>query len=185
MVDNPDNYPDLLLATALEQLSHDGPSSEDADGPESVTESGRHPQEGPIPTTTGSSDSDHVDASNNLVGTMFSNCHRMNGLDGAMGLFFAFADLSVRAEGRYRLRFELYDLSRADSDDDEPHRLAVVVSNAFSAVGPKKFAGMTEATELSKHLAQQGIKLPVRGETKKGSGRRGGGGGAGVGDADD
>lgn len=39
-----------------------------------------------------------------LVGTIVSNMHRLRGLDGNMGYFFIFPDLSVRQEGMYRLR---------------------------------------------------------------------------------
>lgn len=39
-----------------------------------------------------------------LVGTIVSNMHKLKGLDGNVGYFFVFPDLSVRQEGSYRLR---------------------------------------------------------------------------------
>ncbi|KAJ3213527.1 hypothetical protein HDU67_002813, partial [Dinochytrium kinnereticum] len=45
-----------------------------------------------------------------IMGTLTSQCHVLVDLEGRMGCFFVFPEVSVRSSGGYRLRFELYDL---------------------------------------------------------------------------
>ncbi|KXH36069.1 hypothetical protein CSIM01_13613 [Colletotrichum simmondsii] len=88
--------------------------------------------------------------------------------------YFLFPDLSVRHEGRYVLAFHLYeDVKRAedrepggdaDDEDENPcfqYRMAVksVPFNVFSA---KKFPGLTESTNLSKTISEQGCRVRIR-----------------------
>ncbi|KAL7752225.1 hypothetical protein RI367_002270 [Sorochytrium milnesiophthora] len=49
--------------------------------------------------------------------------------------------------------------------------LVSVFSEIFTAYPAKRFPGMTESTELSKCLAQQGVKIPTRHEARKSSRR--------------
>lgn len=47
----------------------------------------------------------------NLMGGLVSNAYPLTDPDGEPGIFFIFQDLSVRTEGRFRLKFRLMDLS--------------------------------------------------------------------------
>ena len=44
--------------------------------------------------------------------------------------------------------------------------LAYVYSDKFQVYSAKKFPGVIESTSLSKVFAQQGIKIPIRKDTK-------------------
>ncbi|RKP13600.1 velvet factor, partial [Piptocephalis cylindrospora] len=73
------------------------------------------------------------------------------------GCFFIFPDLSVRTEGRYRLRFVLAQLCVMS------HIIqAECLSDPFTVYAAKKFPGMTDSTELTKCFARQGVKVMVR-----------------------
>ena len=50
----------------------------------------------------------------NLVGAIQSSANRVRDLHGTMGIYFVFADLSVRTEGSYTLRLLLTDLGGKD-----------------------------------------------------------------------
>ncbi|GKT57381.1 sexual development activator [Colletotrichum tofieldiae] len=88
--------------------------------------------------------------------------------------YFLFPDLSVRHEGRYVLAFHLYEDIKQEEDRDPEgdaadealnpafmYRLAVksVPFNVFSA---KKFPGLTESTNLSKTISEQGCRVRIR-----------------------
>ncbi|ORZ40397.1 velvet factor [Catenaria anguillulae PL171] len=123
-----------------------------------------------------------------LMGSLVASCHRVMGMDGETGLFFAFQDISLRYEGNFRLQFRLFnlaDVADADGEDgggeggeaeqDELASapvLATVMTDVFTAYSAKKFPGMLESTEVSKHFANQGIKLPTRSEPRRGQAKR-------------
>ena len=46
--------------------------------------------------------------------------------------------------------------------------LATAFSEPFSVYSAKKFPGVLESTELSKHFALQGVKIPIRKDSSKG-----------------
>ncbi|CAZ83608.1 unnamed protein product [Tuber melanosporum] len=86
--------------------------------------------------------------------------------------YFIFPDLSVRHEGKYRLRFALYEETKeeegypAPQDPLEPreyctHRLDVK-SRAFTVFSAKKFPGLAENTALSRIVAEQGCRVRIR-----------------------
>lgn len=85
--------------------------------------------------------------------------------------YFIFPDLSVRHEGKYRLRFALYEETKEEiypppSDSLEPrewatHRLDVK-SKAFTVFSAKKFPGLAESTALSRIVAEQGCRVRIR-----------------------
>lgn len=47
----------------------------------------------------------------NFLGALVSNAYQLTDANGEPGVFFIFQDLSVRTEGRFRLKFILMDLS--------------------------------------------------------------------------
>jgi hypothetical protein len=113
-----------------------------------------------------------------MMGNIFANATLLEDDKGRRGLFYIFPDLSIRVEGRYRLKF---DLLRLVLPPDQPavdnHRIAAEsLSDVFVVYAAKKFPGMMESTELTKAIARQGIKISVRGEPR---GRREGKGNTG------
>ncbi|GAA6020361.1 hypothetical protein JCM11491_000325 [Sporobolomyces phaffii] len=77
---------------------------------------------------------------------------------------FVFPDLSVRTEGRWRFKMSLFEIVEngvifCDS----------VVTDVFQVYSSKRFPGMRQSTELSRSLAQQGLKLRIRRPEPNGS----------------
>lgn len=46
----------------------------------------------------------------NLVGSSVSSATKLYDLDGKLGIYFIFQDVSLRTEGRFRLKFSLVDV---------------------------------------------------------------------------
>jgi hypothetical protein len=99
--------------------------------------------------------------------------------------YFLFPDLSVRHEGWYRLSFNLYEATKdaEDFDVDRPAQnadLEVVTPNPapkaqdsmawrlevkstpFQVYSAKKFPGLSESTEMSRIVADQGCRVRIR-----------------------
>ena len=101
--------------------------------------------------------------------------------------YFIFPDLSVRHEGKYRLSFNLFeevkeakdaDAETATSNSDHPngqllksspmapqayvHFRLEVKSEPFVVYSAKKFPGLTESTQLSRVVAEQGCRVRIR-----------------------
>jgi len=123
----------------------------------------------------------------NLIGSASSSAFRLVDDKGKVGLWFVLQDLSVRTEGWFRLKMNLFNLAEfVVSDDgnkanssnvkllDEAPCLATAFSQPFKVFSAKKFPGVIETTNLSRQFAKQGIKIPIRkdGNSKK---RKGGG----------
>ncbi|CAI2169579.1 18987_t:CDS:2 [Funneliformis geosporum] len=100
----------------------------------------------------------------NLMGHCTSSAYVLTDDLGQQGIYFIFQDLSVRTEGSFTLKFSFCDvkglLTRRGSVAAE------VYSGPFKVYTAKKFPGMTESTELSKAFAKQGIKIPIRKDTR-------------------
>ena len=96
--------------------------------------------------------------------------------------YFIFSDLSVRHEGWFRLRFSLLEQVKLPEDADPERPLAVVqdpasaaariqkgmtnrmevVSYPFQVYSAKKFPGLSESTQLSRCVAEQGCRVRIR-----------------------
>lgn len=98
--------------------------------------------------------------------------------------YFVFPDLSVRHEGKYRLSFNLYeevkDLKDADAGpagtssevaeikhapmapQKHVHYRLEVKSMPFSVFSAKRFPGLTESTNISRIVAEQGCRVRIR-----------------------
>ncbi|KAJ2000881.1 hypothetical protein GGI04_003969 [Coemansia thaxteri] len=105
-----------------------------------------------------------LEIENNLLGDYSASSSIVENNEGERGCYFVFPNLSIRLEGRYRLRFTLIKLP---SMFDEYHPMmpaciASVFSEAFDVFSIKTFPGMIESTLLSRTLAQQGLKIPIR-----------------------
>lgn len=86
--------------------------------------------------------------------------------------YFIFPDLSVRHEGKYRLRFSLYEETKDRDEMPQPthegaprefaaHRIEVK-SKPFTVFSAKKFPGLAESTALSRIVAEQGCRVRIR-----------------------
>ncbi|KAJ3213526.1 hypothetical protein HDU67_002812 [Dinochytrium kinnereticum] len=95
-----------------------------------------------------------------IMGSLVAGCNVLVDLGGEIGAFFVFSDLAVRASGAFRLKFDLFDVSRACVDGSQA--LASTISEVFHVYSPKAFPGMADSTPLTKWFAKQGIKLFVR-----------------------
>ena len=138
-----------------------------------------------------------TEPSKNLIGACHTSLQPLVGLDGKVGLFFVFQDLSVRTEGWFRLKCTLFALGDLGLEgimpqEDQVHKglflegpcLASCFTKPFKVFSAKKFPGVVETTEWSEHLAKQGIKIPIRKPDKAKNGSGGVGGEYGEGDDD-
>lgn len=94
-----------------------------------------------------------------LAGTVVSSLHKLKDIDNNDGGFFVFGDISVRAEGRYRLRFSLFEIVR-----DEVVHIQSTISDVFTVYSSKTFPGMSESTFLSRSFSDQGVRIRIRKE---------------------
>ncbi|KAJ2654974.1 hypothetical protein IWW48_005791 [Coemansia sp. RSA 1200] len=110
-----------------------------------------------------------VCAVRNLIGASVATGAKLHGMDGSLGIFFVFPDLSIRKDGEYRFRFSFFDLQSETGDlmrTSAPIK-ARAFSEPFRVYSAKQFPGMIDSTALSKHFAKQGVKIPVRKESGK------------------
>lgn len=131
----------------------------------------------------------------NLIGSLTASAFRLRDDKKEMGIWFILQDLSVRTEGKFRLKFSFFNLAtyrsllesslmvRSPSEAGEQRRgnvslhrgaskcLATILSDVFQVSSAKKFPGMFDSTDLSKAFARQGIRIPVRGEGQARNGR--------------
>lgn len=96
-----------------------------------------------------------------LAGTTITSLtHVRNPLPGKF--LFIFNDLSIRQEGKYRLKFRMYEVV---SDECEVRFRAETISSIITAYSPKNFPGLGTSSDLIKEIAQQGHKVRVRKES--------------------
>ncbi|KAG0202376.1 hypothetical protein BGX28_005067 [Mortierella sp. GBA30] len=105
-------------------------------------------------------------ASRNLTGSTGASGDLLRDLAGNLGIFFAFPDLSVRTEGTYTLKFSFTMLPEPPVMTSSVH--ATVFSEPFEIYPAKRFPGMNKSTALSKKLFDQGVRIPLRKETRVG-----------------
>lgn len=96
-----------------------------------------------------------------LAGTTITSLtHVRNPLPGKF--LFIFNDLSIRQEGKYRLKFRMYEVL---SDQGLVLFRAETVSSIITAYSPKNFPGLGTSSDLIKEIAQQGHRVRVRKES--------------------
>ncbi|KJZ73757.1 hypothetical protein HIM_06875 [Hirsutella minnesotensis 3608] len=99
--------------------------------------------------------------SNYLVGSLVSSIHRLRDTDNVEGGFFVFGDLSVKREGRFRLRFTLYERDQSTSTPSF-YYVSELVTNVFTVFSTKLFPGMADSTQLTRTFSNQGVKVRLR-----------------------
>ncbi|KAF9923461.1 hypothetical protein FBU30_006498 [Linnemannia zychae] len=92
-----------------------------------------------------------------LAGTVVSSLNRLKDVDNSDGGFFVFGDISARIEGRFRLRFTLFELV-----EGQVVHVMSIVSNPVIVHSSKTFPGMCESTFLSRSFSDQGVRIRIR-----------------------
>lgn len=108
-----------------------------------------------------SPDKDQELPSNYLVGSLVSSIHRLRDTDNVEGGFFVFGDLSVKREGRFRLRFTLYERDESSSSPSF-YFVSELITNVFTVFSTKLFPGMADSTQLTRTFSNQGVKVRLR-----------------------
>ncbi|KAF4123344.1 Velvet factor [Geosmithia morbida] len=118
--------------------------------------------------------------SRNLIGSVAASAFCLVDTRGREGIWFVLQDLSVRLEGKYKLKFSFVNISRPGPGTGLRDRPATMInrgrtpilascfSESFQVFSAKKFPGVCESTPLSKTFAGQGIKIPIRKDGGKG-----------------
>ncbi|KAG0284071.1 hypothetical protein BGZ96_011550 [Linnemannia gamsii] len=105
-----------------------------------------------------------------LMGALVASPTLLHNEHNQMGWYFSFADLSVRTEGVYTLKFSLMQFANFEFDEKGGNHASMLIaeetSEPFTVYSAKKFPGMTESTELSKAFARQGLKIPIRNDLR-------------------
>ncbi|KAJ3216946.1 hypothetical protein HK099_005672 [Clydaea vesicula] len=84
---------------------------------------------------------------------------------GRTGTFFVFDDVSIRYQGRYRLKFKFYDIESGNELDclmPKAYVLSEMFSQEFVALTAREFPGMLKSAEITKHFKTQGLRLSIR-----------------------
>ncbi|KAL5601029.1 hypothetical protein BROUX41_005858 [Berkeleyomyces rouxiae] len=105
--------------------------------------------------------------STSIVGSLASSLHKLKDTDNSDGGFFIFPDLSVKAEGKFRLRFSLFEFQGAVCS-----HIAAVTSDVFTVWPAKTFPGMTESTFLTRSFSDQGVRLRLRKDSRASTSRK-------------
>ncbi|KAK3810442.1 MAG: velvet factor-domain-containing protein [Linnemannia elongata] len=92
-----------------------------------------------------------------LAGTVVSSLNRLKDVDNSDGGFFVFGDMSARIEGRFRLRFTLFELV-----EGQVVHVMSIASNPVTVHSSKTFPGMCESTFLSRSFSDQGVRIRIR-----------------------
>ncbi|KAI7082683.1 hypothetical protein KC356_g8187 [Hortaea werneckii] len=104
----------------------------------------------------------------NLIGSLTVNASKLEDPEKKPGFWFVLQDLSVRTEGFFRLKMNFIDVGDgALLNKGRAPVLAWTFSDKFQVYSAKKFPGVIESTPLSKCFAAQGIKIPIRKDTKE------------------
>lgn len=114
-----------------------------------------------------------------LVGPLSSNACRLLDEHRRPGIFFLFQDLSVRTEGKFRLRLRLMNVGDSATPGLGATRVHTAVSpvlaqaftETFTVYSAKRFPGVPDTTPLSIAFGNQGQKLPLRNRHGTGSGQ--------------
>ena len=115
-----------------------------------------------------------------IVGVTTSTMHRItlpntpewHRTSGQLTGVFAFTDLSIRQEGAYRLKFDLFELVNG-----EAVFRTLIYSDEFKVYPAKSFPGMAQSTDFTDVLKKHGIRVrvskSVRNNGKKDAGNMG------------
>lgn len=100
-----------------------------------------------------------------LVGSTFVQPCKID-WRGEKTLMFVFADLAVKAEGTFILRYRVFDIFSKPASQDDLTIQAECYGGPFRVYSTKEFPGLQASTELTKHIARYGVRLNIR-ETER------------------
>ncbi|KAF8635672.1 hypothetical protein AX15_000298 [Amanita polypyramis BW_CC] len=86
---------------------------------------------------------------------------------GRKSLMFVFADLAVKTEGYFILRYRVFDIFSTPIDHTERAIQAECYGGVFRVYSTKEFPGLQASTELTKQLARWGVRLNIREAERK------------------
>lgn len=109
-------------------------------------------------TSSDSDDSMGDVPTRNLIGSTVLNAFKLLSDTHHRGIWFILGDLSVRIEGDFRLLFKLVNLANNTTTRK--------FSNEFKVYSAKKFPGVVDSMPLGRVFASQGVKIPIRRETR-------------------
>ncbi|EIM20556.1 hypothetical protein WALSEDRAFT_58065 [Wallemia mellicola CBS 633.66] len=95
------------------------------------------------------------------TGNVTSSIYCLRDLDLTEVLVAVFPDVSVRVEGRFRLKFSLFEIQ------NKTYHRKSLFSDPFTVFSAKRFPGMDQSTELSQCLANQGLKIRIRRDNRR------------------
>ncbi|KAG9029377.1 hypothetical protein FRB95_005384 [Tulasnella sp. JGI-2019a] len=123
------------------------------------------------------SDEETAQLTMQIFGNTFVAAGQILDMTGQSVIIFVFADLSVRLEGRFALRYRFLNLvSRVDGSEGIPIA-AELYGGPFTVYSTKEFPGLQPSTSLTKHLSRWCIRVNLREADNAG--------GDGAGDDDD
>jgi len=85
---------------------------------------------------------------------------------GKKSIMFVFADLAVKVEGTFLLRYRFFDIFSKPYNYNDLAIQAECYGGAFRVYSTKEFPGLQASTELTKQLARWGVRLNTR-ETER------------------
>ncbi len=88
-----------------------------------------------------------------VPGTIFNDP-----LTGLPTMFFVFPNLSVRVQGKYRIRCQVTDVGRKSKLTRFGNNTRVVFTDVFTMYPPNSFPGVVEPTDLDRSFVAQGMK---------------------------
>ncbi|KAJ2161947.1 hypothetical protein GGF46_001043 [Coemansia sp. RSA 552] len=99
-------------------------------------------------------------------GTLVSHAHYARDVEDRLGCFFCFPDIRVRYPGRFRLRFQVFELPNPAHEGAESTALTHILSEPFRVYGSKDFPGVDSSTRLTRVLSSQIVGIPVHNKSR-------------------
>ncbi|KAG8933348.1 hypothetical protein FRC02_012101 [Tulasnella sp. 418] len=109
----------------------------------------------PIPDTSNS-------LTTSVFGSSFVHAVHMLDMTGQPVVFFVWADVSVRLEGSFALRYRFFDLLSHVPNSNAIPVAAELYSGPFTVYSTKEFPGLQASTPLTKHLSRWGVRVNLR-----------------------
>ncbi|KAH9000262.1 velvet factor-domain-containing protein [Lactarius akahatsu] len=122
-----------------------------------------HSEDGLTPLDPVPSSNRHFPPERLLYGNLVSSPHHLRNLEGRMGVYFLFPDVSVQRQGRYVLQLTLMRLSRVDATGmvrvgESGSVLAQTRTRPFD-VTPRNTYVAPQQTQLTEYFLQQGARM--------------------------
>lgn len=119
-------------------------------------------------SSEGVSNKERKTIASNLTGTTASSLHRVKGFDNQDIAIFVFPDLTIKAEGTYRLHFVLMVMEESpEADVGTWLSITDCYSTEFTVHSARAYPGMAESTPLTRSFADQGVRLRLRKDSRQ------------------